>query len=100
MRKSRSIHPVMLAVAAVLILLGAYHVQVMASSASSSLQKNYHSVQIECGDTLWSIAKTYCGSSSYMDVRAYVRDLKEMNHIKDEFDLHTGAFLMVYDKVS
>ena len=97
MRRSRSFHPLMIAVTVVFILLGAFHVQAMAGSAASSLHRNYRSIRIECGDTLWSIAETYCGGTSYMDIRNYVRELKKMNHIEDEFSLRSGAFLMVYD---
>ncbi len=89
-------HPVFILVLAALIILGGFRVSAMASSANEQGTRQYTSVQLNAGDTLWSLAETYGGSSDARDIRAYVKDLKEMNHILDETSLKPGAYVMVY----
>ena len=84
----------------ILILAGGFRVTSKASAASRPVQKNYYSVRIQSGDTLWSIAETCCGSSRVSEVRKMVTELKQMNHLLNEDSLQAGAYLMVYQVVS
>ncbi len=55
---------------------------------------NYMSVQIMPGDSLWSIANTYCDKSD-MDVKAYIKELKELNNLSGD-TIHSGNYLIVF----
>ena len=78
------------------ILFASFGARTMATSRKDTLPRAYSSVQILPGDTLWSISEVYCGSSDPQDIREYVRDLKEMNHILNDASLRPGAYLMIY----
>lgn len=79
-----------------LIVLGGFRVNALASSANTQGTREYTSVQIHAGDTLWHIAEEYCGSNDARDIQNYVNDLKSMNHILDDGSLKPGAYVMVY----
>ena len=54
--------------------------------------KYYKSIEIESGDSLWSIAQEYC--EPHADVREYVNELKELNSLTSS-DIHAGQHLVV-----
>ena len=85
-----------LTVLLILIVLGGFRVNALASSASDQGTREYISVQIHAGDTLWSIAEEYCGSTDARDIRKYVGELKSMNHILNDAALKPGAYVMAY----
>lgn len=91
-RRMPMVVPVLLAV---LIVLGGMVVHGNVISASAVPQeKIYTSVQIEAGDSLWSIAAEYCEDAA--DIPDYIEDLKEMNGIVNEKGLQAGGYLTVY----
>ena len=54
---------------------------VMAKSADDdhvTYNRYYTDIEIEKGDTLWSIAKTY-NKNSNMEIREYIKEVKQMN---------------------
>ncbi len=53
----------------------------------------YTSIQVENGDSLWSIASRYADRSP-MDIQGYVEELKRINQLKGD-TIHTGNYLMV-----
>ena len=55
--------------------------------------KYYTSIQIEKGDTLWSIADTYM-TSEYDSIQDYIREIKELNHLGPD-DIHAGQYLTI-----
>jgi cell division protein YceG involved in septum cleavage len=55
--------------------------------------KYYTSIQIAEGDTLWSIADSYC-SDGYETRDDFIQEVKELNHI-DEDSIHAGNYLTV-----
>ena len=54
---------------------------------------HYEQVEIAEGDTLDSIARTYC-SQSY-DYASFKRDVVRVNQLKSENYIHSGAYLVV-----
>lgn len=62
-------------------------------SASTSNQKYFVCVNINDGDTLWSIADTYI-SEEYYSVDEYVDEIKQLNHLTDD-KIYSGATLVV-----
>ncbi len=77
------------------VLLGS---SIMASGRSTASKdhpsyKYYTSIQIEKGDTLWSIADTYM-TSEYDSIQDYIREIKELNHLGPD-DIHAGQYLTI-----
>lgn len=68
---------------------------VMASAEESgpSGQRYYTSIEIQKGDTLWSIAETYRKGSG-MNMREYIRELKQMNRLLSD-DIQAGEHLTI-----
>lgn len=69
---------------------------------SSSLRTNatekqptkfYTSIQIENGDTLWSIAEEH--KPAYITVSDYIDDLMSINNLTND-DIHAGNYLTIY----
>lgn len=55
--------------------------------------KYYTSVEIQSGDTLWSIASEYM-TEDYKDIDEYIHEVCEINHILED-DIHSGQFITV-----
>lgn len=53
----------------------------------------YTCIQVQPGDTLWSIAETYADGTG-ITVEEYVQRLKQMNHMKED-TIHEGHYLTV-----
>ncbi|MBS6645335.1 MAG: LysM peptidoglycan-binding domain-containing protein [Clostridiaceae bacterium] len=67
---------------------------VMAEEASNqNLHPYYKSIQIKEGDTLWNIALEYKEKSG-MDTVQYVRELKNINNLKED-TIHAGHYLTI-----
>lgn len=62
------------------------------------MDKYYTSIQIENGDSLWSIAGEYRENSG-MTTAQYVEELKNMNGLKED-TIHRGQYLTVMYVVS
>lgn len=62
-------------------------------SASTSNQKYFICIDIEEGDTLWSIADSYI-SEEYSSVDEYVEEVKELNGLSSD-KIFCGATLVV-----
>lgn len=69
---------------------------VMARSAEENpvkYNRYYTDIEIEKGDTLWSIAKTY-NKNSNMEIREYIREVKEINSMISD-DIEAGENLTI-----
>lgn len=53
----------------------------------------YKSIEIEKGDTLWTIAEEYAPSAG-MTVTEYIKQLKQMNHLGED-TIHAGCYLTI-----
>lgn len=63
-------------------------------NASSKYQLSYQSIEIESGDTLWTIAEEYRGELSTKECVAVI---SEANGILDTDSIQSGDFLLVPD---
>ncbi len=65
------------------------------SNASLSVQseKYYTSIEIQAGDSLWSIAKEHM-SAEYGSIQEYVTEVIALNQLSDE-TLHAGEYLLI-----
>ena len=66
------------------ILFGTINTQAAPAEVTT---KYYTSIQIESGDTLWSIASEYM-TDEYIDINDYIEEICTINHIsKDEIQM-------------
>ena len=86
---------IVLTVVLVLIFTISYHAIVSkATSASEEVAyKYYKSIEINSGDSLWSIAETYAGEE-YASEQNYIDEVKLINHMSDD-SLTSGQYLIV-----
>ncbi len=59
----------------------------------AAMERYYTSIEIQQGDSLWSIADKYCNNSG-MTVKEYVKELKNINGLKEDI-IHSGHYLTV-----
>ncbi len=69
-------------------------IRTVAASSSDVPYKYYTSIRIEEGDTLWSIADTYY-DPSYEEITSYIEEVRSMNHLLSEDDIHAGQYLTI-----
>ena len=61
--------------------------------ADTRPEKYYTSIHLKDGDTLWSIAQTYCADSEE-SVEEYVGELRQMNSLSDDH-IDAGHYLTI-----
>lgn len=85
-----------IAVVLVLIFTLSYHALV--SQANTGMEdisyKYFTSIQIQAGDTLWSLADRYADEMHYASQDQYIAEVMEINHMADE-DIYAGNYLIV-----
>jgi len=85
------------ALGVILLCTFALHTSVNAKRAQASLRDTrdtrvtYESVRILSGDTLWSIAREYCGTGNTAD---FVEDLKVLNSLSSDH-IQAGCYILV-----
>ena len=93
---NRTARILLLTAITLLLLLGGVIVSGKPVAASSPSRDTYYrTIRIEDGDTLWSIASEYTGSSDTLRIQEYINSLKQMNHITNEHSLKAGSYLTV-----
>ena len=77
------------------IVIGNNVISTSSSSATTEHTRElyYTSVEIEAGDTLWTIAEEYM-SAEYDDINEYIKEIKKINGIYND-TIHAGNYLMV-----
>ncbi|MEY8352114.1 LysM peptidoglycan-binding domain-containing protein [Lachnospiraceae bacterium 54-53] len=80
------------------VLLGSYFfghsLNALAGERETQAADRYYtSIQIQKGDSLWSIAGKY-GENSGLTTAQYVKELKNMNGLKED-TIHSGHYLTV-----
>ena len=61
--------------------------------SSETYNRYYTELEVQSGDTLWSIAKEYSKNSG-MEIREYIREIKHMNRMISD-DLIAGDSLTI-----
>lgn len=65
----------------------------VAAKKTETRMKTIASVQIEKGDSLWSIASNYI-TDEYSSVEEYIEEIKRTNHLTTD-TIHTGGYLII-----
>lgn len=63
-------------------------------SSKFAKAKYYKSYQIQDGDTLWSIADKYCDLEFYKDYNAYIKEVKQINHMITSY-IEAGSYVII-----
>lgn len=63
------------------------------TAATHTAYKYYTSIQLEEGDSLWSIAEEYA-SLGYRNYEEYINEVIFLNHLEDD-TIHAGQYLTV-----
>ena len=92
-RERRILALVVIMVIAIAILLGTGINAFASSKESLEYHKYYTSIQVESGDTLWSIADQYMTGCD-MDKQSYIDEVCQLNHLSDG-RIHSGDYLIV-----
>lgn len=66
---------------------------VSSASVHQPAEKCYRSVEIESGDSLWSIARQYY-TSDWKDLESYIEEIKQFNGISND-TIQAGGYLAV-----
>ena len=66
-----------------------------ASITSSDGTKYYHSVIVQSGDGLWSIARDNYEPGYYATTGAYLNEIMEINHVDRDTMIHPGDSIIV-----
>ena len=85
------------AVAAILMIF-AFSYHTFTSEASTDTDdisyKYFTSIQVETGDTLWSIAEEYADDIHYDSNSEYINEVKAMNNLGND-DIISGQYLII-----
>jgi len=74
--------------------LGIFILNVLAKEPPKPEKESYYTcIQVQPGDTLWSIAEAYTEGTD-IAVEDYVKQLKLMNHMGED-TIHEGCYLTV-----
>ena len=76
------------------VILGSNLLASSQSKASNEVNtyKYYTSIEVQKGDTLWTIAQQYAGDDA--DYASYIEEVKEMNQLTSD-TIHAGEYLTV-----
>ena len=64
------------------------------ASESEPSYKYYTSIEVEEGDSLWSIADKYI-TDEYRNTQQYVDEVSKLNHLSDDDIIHAGEHLTI-----
>lgn len=92
-RKNRTFFSMLLVTLVFTICLSLSSVVFAGEDKKEQTYKYYTSVQIESGDSLWSIANKYCTEGN-MDISDYIKEIKQINHLTTD-NITSGQYLTV-----
>lgn len=84
---------VLLMICSVLFLALILFVSIKADGGAAPKYKYFKSIEIQSGDTLWSIAEEYM-SDDYASAADYIREVKYINNMEGN-QITTGKYLVV-----
>lgn len=89
---------VLAGIAVVLVLGFALSYHALLSHANTEIEnisyKYFTSIQVEPGDTLWSLADKYADQEHYTSRDQYIAEVMAMNHMSGE-ELSAGSYLIL-----
>lgn len=93
-KSGRIYFSIVILTALILTVGGVFVVQANSSPADTAVRiKYYKSIEVQPGDSLWSIAKKY-RTQEYPSIYAYIQDIYTMNGLTSE-RIQAGTYLMI-----
>lgn len=77
----------------VLVILLCILISIKTDANISTGYKYYTTIQVEEGDSLWSIAETYY-SPDYSDYNEYIAEVKSINNMNND-NIKKGSYLVI-----
>lgn len=84
---------IVVAISVIFIMFGLVTKTVFASNSKNNSHKTITSIEIEKGDTLWSIAKEYRTNDS-INLKSYIKEIMNTNGLLSE-TIHEGEYLII-----
>lgn len=81
-------------IVSLLILLGSSICTFASSRDNKPLYKYYTSIQIEKGDSLWTLSDKYIVDGVYSK-DDFIKETSELNHLTNQDELHAGDYLTI-----
>lgn len=95
----RKISIIVTIVVLAILFAAVFHMDASESDATHASTKYFTCIQIQPGDSLWSIAEKYM-TDEYQSIDDYIDEVCFSNHIEDESQITAGTNLIVpYYKV-
>ena len=82
-----------LALVSLLIIFGSTMITFAGSGEQTEPIKDYVSIQVQSGDTLWDIASKYTKGYG-IDIDDYIEDVMSVNGLTNE-QIHCGSYLII-----
>lgn len=76
------------------VVYGSMFSSAQEQSTDAHQYKYFKSIEIQSGDSLWSIAEEYCDDAYDGDIREYIAEIKELNSLTSD-NIHAGKKLLV-----
>ncbi len=81
-----------IALIAVVAIVISFMATSLTAEGSTELEKRYKTIEIQHGDTLWSIASEYCTETTSLE--DYIKDIKFVNNLSSD-NISSGNYLVV-----
>lgn len=93
MNKKKAVFTSMM-ISGIILILSIFTIPNTVSAHGSKVrERQIISVEIQEGDSLWSLAKEYY-TSEYKSIRNYVKEIKQTNELTSD-TIHTGCYLVI-----
>lgn len=92
-RRNRTFLTLLLLTLVITVCLSFTSVVLAGNKKEEQTYKYYTSVQINPGDTLWSIANTYYAGSN-METAEYIKEIKRLNNLSTD-NITSGQYITV-----
>ena len=100
-RRQRQLHKniTLLVVTAVLVVFfsiafGSIFAHAITAEEAQSF-KYYTSIEVKYGETLWSIAEQNMDEDHYADIHAYIKEVKKINHLNEDYCITAGQSIII-----
>ncbi len=81
-----------IALIAVVAVMISFMITSLTAEGSTEMKRCYKTIEIQSGDSLWSIASEYCDETTTLD--DYIKDIKFINNLSSD-SISAGNYLVV-----
>lgn len=85
--------PAVILFIAIITIMAGFKANAQDKKIPEGVYKYYRTIEVNSGDTLWSIADKYA-DSSYISKENYINEIKKINNISGD-TIHSGSYLTI-----